>query len=289
MHRYWVWCLALGVTLGVSGVQAARLVVSIEPLAMLAEPLLGPEDQLQVVLPANRSPHHYALRASDLRALQSADLVLWVGPILEPFLEKPLRQHPAAQPVMQLPGLQWPHQDAHSDHAHGDRDPHLWLNPDNAVLIIRWLAAQLMLAAPDQAAAIAVRRDQTLARLSALTERLAQQLSPLGEMAFIAHHPAYGHFNQRFGLRQLAWVALTPEQKPGARHLMALQQQAAGAKCLVTESFYDSHSSQQLARQLGLRQVVLDPMGAGVGPAPQRYERLLEQLASGLQDCLAPA
>ncbi|UTA47770.1 metal ABC transporter substrate-binding protein [Simiduia sp. 21SJ11W-1] len=269
--------------------QSARVVASIEPLAMLAEPLLGPGDSLEVLLPPNRSPHHFALRASHLRMLQSADVVLWVGPILEPFLVKALQGHPAAEPLMDLPDMQWPeplHQTEVGHHSH-ERDPHVWLNPDNGAVIVRWLAAQLMAQAPEQADAIAGRRDALLAQLAELAQSLKERLAPFAGRAFIAYHPAYEHFNARFGLTQRAFVALTPEQKPGARHLMDLQHEARGVQCLVTESFYDTQASHQLAAQLGLPFVVADPMGAALGPATWRYGSLLSELAGTLAGCLA--
>lgn len=267
---------------------AVRLVVSIEPLAMLAEPLLDEGDTLTVLLPPNRSPHHYALRASDMRALQTADLVLWVGPELEQFLAKPLARHPAAQPLSQLPDLHWVIAAQGDGHHHGsERDPHLWLNPDNGAQITRWLAAQLIALMPERAEQINRRLVETLARLDQLTAVLEAQLAPLAGQSYIAYHPAYGHWNQRFNLVQRETVALTPEQKPGARHLVELRALASEVSCLVTEAFYDSGASTQLAAQLGLPQVVADPMGAAVAKGGYRYEQLLKALFIAFNSCLA--
>lgn len=267
---------------------ATRLVVSIEPLAMLAEPLLDEGDTLTVLLPPNRSPHHYALRASDMRALQAADLVLWVGPELEQFLAKPLARHPAAQPLSQLPGLRWALSAQGDGHRHGsERDPHLWLNPDNGAQITRWLAAQLIALTPARAEQINRRLVETLARLDQLTAVLETQLAPLAGRPYIAYHPAYGHWNQRFNLVQRDTVALTPEQKPGARHLVELRAMASEVRCLMTEAFYDTRASAQLAEQLGLPQVVADPMGAAVARGNHRYEQLLQSLATVFDSCLA--
>lgn len=270
---------------------SAQVVVSIEPLAMLVEPFLGPGDRLTVLLGKNVSPHHYAMKASDMRALQSADLVLWVGPNLEPFLEKPLAHHGKALQLDQLAGLNWPEEEpasdlSHDDHRHAGRDPHVWLNPDNGATMMAAIAQKLILALPERQALIVEQRDQYIARIQGLTDRLATQLAPLQSIGFFVYHPAYGHWNQRFALRQIGAVSLTPEQKPGARHLHQLQNAAAGASCLMAESFYRSDDLEKMAKQLGLTLVLLDPLGTSIPEGEYRYEHLLENLATAMLTCL---
>jgi zinc transport system substrate-binding protein len=113
------------------------LVASIRPLAFLLNELALPADKVIQLVSNNSSAHHYQLKVSDRRLLQSADLVVWVGPELELFLEKPLRQVRKAkaksgtQPIVTLsdtPGIQWldeakPHKDRHPDDMHTDHKP----------------------------------------------------------------------------------------------------------------------------------------------------------------------
>lgn len=96
------FCLLLGLTLaGFSGaIHAAttevkqdkplKIVTSIRPLALLAQELVGSEDEVIQLLTADRSPHHYQLTVSDRQKMEQAELIVWVGPELETFLQKPL-------------------------------------------------------------------------------------------------------------------------------------------------------------------------------------------------------
>ena len=62
------------------------MVTSIKPLALIAQEIAGDKVSVENLLPVKASPHDYPLRVSDIRRLQDADLVLWVGPSLETFL-----------------------------------------------------------------------------------------------------------------------------------------------------------------------------------------------------------
>lgn len=271
-----------------------RLLVSIKPLALIAQEVGGAEVAIDTLLPASASPHDYPLKMSDHRRLREADLVLWIGPELEAFLAKPLRNLPQARQLSAygLAGIHWPEaetpgegQAAH-DHEHHSHDPHLWLNPHNAALVARALAARLAQLQPASAELFHARAQTFAAAMAALDQRLQTALAPFKERGFAVYHEGYGHFVQHYGLRQLAYVTFTPERRPGARHLQQLRQQmAAGGVCIFSEPYQASHSLDALARELQLRQGQLDALGAeGV----ENYGQLLERMAEDFARCLAP-
>lgn len=118
----------LGLTLSL-GAQAEtpRVVASLAPLHSLAASVMADVAEPELLLPAGASPHAYSLRPSEAERLRRADLVIWVGPELERFLERPLRTLAAdaeRMALIKLDGLtlldtreggQW---DAHHDHDH---------------------------------------------------------------------------------------------------------------------------------------------------------------------------
>jgi zinc transport system substrate-binding protein len=122
----------------VVGNAGLTLVASIRPLAFLLNELALPADKVIQLVSNNNSAHHYQLKVSDRRLLQSADLVVWVGPTLELFLAKPLKQVARAggESVVTLsdaPDIVWldsapaaisdldnGKQNQHSDHGHDD-------------------------------------------------------------------------------------------------------------------------------------------------------------------------
>src|SRR5690348_18258340 len=69
---------------------APKVVVSIKPIHSLLAGVMAGVGEPRLIVAGGSSPHVYSLRPSDARKLEGAQLVFWVGPILEGFLEKPL-------------------------------------------------------------------------------------------------------------------------------------------------------------------------------------------------------
>ncbi|WP_198147343.1 zinc ABC transporter substrate-binding protein [Gilvimarinus polysaccharolyticus] len=276
--------------------QPLEVVVSVKPLAMIAGRVAGADAQIRTLLPPGVSPHDFALRVSDMRLIRGADLALWVGPELESFLQKPLSTLPVGKVITaaSLDLINWPvdrgttppkDADGHI-HAHAQgRDPHIWLDPANAVVVAQELALRLGQLRPAQAAAFAARAQQFAQESDALDARLQQMLAPVKEQGFAVYHDGYRHFVARYQLNQVDYVALTPEQRPGARHLYELEKHLQSeAACLFIEPYADSHAALALARRVGLQTGVLDPLASDVAIAD--YPSLMNRLAAELVSCL---
>lgn len=271
---------------------ALKLVASIRPLGLIASAVVGERGEVHTLLPAGASPHEYPLRVSDMQRLESADLVLWVGVELETFLHKPLERLPAERrlTLSSLSGLHWPEQEPHGPaeaegHQHGERDPHLWLDPRNGARVALALAERLGERDPAGAEGYQSRARALAERLAGLDRHLTEHLTPLADRPFAVYHEGYAHFVQRYGLNQRAAVTVSPEQRPGARHLYQLRQELAGAHCLFTEPYYDMSAARNLAHELDLTLGELDPLGAS--EAVSNYPELLEGLADAVAECLA--
>jgi zinc transport system substrate-binding protein len=291
------WCLAM--FMGMSPAHAEPVVLaSIKPLALIAEAVAGEEVRIDTLLPAGASPHDYPLRISDVRRLQAADVVLWVGPELESFLQRPLRAVPVSRQLeaQRLPGIHWPSQtddnahghDQHHDHHQHDhlheRDPHIWLDPENAVVIARALAARLVEIKPEATAVFQANTERFASDMARLDKQLAVDMKRLEGKGFAVYHEGYAHFVERYGLHQLAHVTFTPERRPGARHMHHLRQQLRdNAECLFAEPYYDMRLANELARELDLRMGLLDPLGS---QDVASYQQLLVNLAEAFSACL---
>ncbi len=270
-----------------------EVLTSIKPLALIAEAVVGEQGRVSHLLPANASPHDYPLKVSDMQRLEQADLVLWVGEELETFLRRPLQNLPENRrmTLSALSTLHWPveshekegHDHDHHHHHHG-RDPHLWLNPDNGQAIALALAERLAEREPSKAEGYRARAQALVEELKALDQRLEARLHPLVERPFAVYHEGYSHFVSHYHLNQVASVTVSPERRPGARHLYELRQQLKGAACLFTEPYYDMSAARRLADELGLRLGEVDLLGADV--TIDSYPELLERLGASVAGCL---
>ncbi len=269
-----------------------QILASIKPLALIAQEVAGDQADVITLLPITASPHDYPLKMSDHKRLRSADLVLWVGPELESFLARPLGNLAEDKLVTsyQLTDLHWPevaknddHQ--HSNHGHVDKDPHLWLDPRNAVLISQVLAARLAQLQPESAEVFRGNAQRFAVSVQLLDQQLAQQLAPVKAVGFAVYHEGYGHFVGRYGLHQVAYVTYTPERRPGAKHLQELREVlAAEGECLFMEPYYRAQGMDEMAKTLNLRIGLLDPIGE---QQVSSYQQLLQQLGQSFLTCLA--
>jgi len=106
---------------------APKVLASIQPLAILSAQVTG-DSKTNVILPPNRSPHHYQLKVSERKAIDEADIIFWVGDNLEAFLSKAIGQYPKASLgfsdmiAMKEEGEE--HHDDHKDHDDEHHDDH---------------------------------------------------------------------------------------------------------------------------------------------------------------------
>lgn len=268
-----------------------QVLASIKPLALIAQEVAGDQADVITLLPITASPHDYPLKMSDHKRLRAADLVLWVGPELESFLARPLGNLAADNLITsyQLAGLHWPDEVAsdhqHSNHKHSGKDPHIWLNPRNAIVISQELALRLAQLQPESAALFHANARRFAASVELLDQQLAQQLAPVKEVGFAVYHEGYGHFVGRYGLHQVAYVTYTPERRPGAKHLQELREVLAKeGKCLFMEPYYKAQGMEAMAKTLNLQIGLLDPIGE---QQVSSYQQLLQQLSQSFLTCLA--
>jgi zinc transport system substrate-binding protein len=275
-----------------------RVVATIKPLALIARDVAGDFAEVQQLLPDGASPHEYALRVSDRRLLDAADVVFWVGPALEPYLSSavagmaPGRVLTAAA----LPDLAWP-ADSDSDEAGGAdhaHDEHLWLDPRNARIVARALVQALVARRPGAEAALTERLRRFEAELDVAEAAIQARLSPLRGTSFASDHDGFGHFAHRFGLRAAGYLRDVSGHAAGARSVAALMGRT-DVRCLVAEPDSRPERLWRVAAELGARFVVIDALGMTIAPAPAAgggYAHLLQTVADGFAACLgesAPA
>jgi zinc transport system substrate-binding protein len=267
------------------------VVASIKPLALIAQEVVGDKAKVETLLPVTASPHDYPLKVSDHMRLHRADVVLWVGPELESFLARPLSNLTAKQVMSayKVAGIHWPEESSlehenHGEHALIGGDPHLWLDPRNASLVAEALAQRLAAIAPASAEIFRRNAAQFTRKNKQLDAQLSADLAVVASRGFGVAHEGYGHFVSRYQLRQLAYVTLTPERRPGAKHLQSIRSLLTdNGHCLFVEPFAETNQSlTRLAQDLNLSIAVLDPIGAQV----QSYQQLMQGLAASFLTCL---
>jgi len=308
-------CLsALAVSAQAQTPNRVSLLTSIKPLQLIAAAVQDGVGTPEVLLPPGASPHHYALRPSDVRRVREAALLYWIGPDMEGFLPRVLagRQQPSLA-VQTLPGLSLRHfgegHDEHGepvdeehgpadaaldehahDHAHrpGSLDAHLWLLPANARVIAARMAADLAAADPANAPRYQANLAAFEQRLAALDQRLKARLAAIKDKPFFVFHEAYDYFEAAYGLEHAGVFSVAAEVQPGAKHVAAMRArlQQVGPTCVFSEPPLRPRLAQTLTAGLPVRLAELDALGADLAVTASGYEQLLERLGNELAGCL---
>lgn len=299
--------VALGVLGAAVAAQAApRVVATIPAVHSLASAVMDGVGTPYLLLRGGASPHSYALRPSDVRAMSDADLIFWIGAELETFLARRLKEEVQAGRAISLlraPGVELLHvRDAvangHSDHGHGhghkhdgEYDAHIWLSPDNAMAMAAAIVAALSRHDPHRAAVYEANAQRLKGQLAALKDELRQRLAPVRDRPYVVFHDAYQYFEHAFDLEASGSVTISPERRPGARRLSNLRQMLlqGGSACVFVEPQFEPKLVHSIVEGSAARVATLDPVGANLEPGPDAYFALLRGLANDFAACLAVA
>lgn len=309
MYARFLLCLAiLGLVSGTASAKPPpRVVTSIAPLHSLVAQVMAGIAEPSLIMKRAASPHKLALKPSDASALENADLVFWMGVELEPSLARALSS--ATGPVgaidlSKAAGLiEYPVRDdaiwrrndpkksapGQNHETVDELDPHFWLSPVNAAIMVDTIAQSLARHDPERAARYTGNAARVRSSLAALDTDLATLLAPVRHRPFIVFHDAYQYFDRHYGLAAAGAILLHDGDRPGVKRIRDLRTAIAdrGIVCVFAERQTRSRLVSTVTEGTDARIGELDPLGADRTPGPDAYAALLRGLAQDLVDCLA--
>ncbi len=294
--RKWLW-LGVLIWLASATAQAAQWVVSLPAVAHWVRPMLMPGDTLTVLLQPGHSPHHWALKPSQLKALARADRIVLVSAALEAPLYRWARAQKRPLIVWdQLPGITRLQGEGHThdhaasahralEHAPQTFNPHLWLSPENGRALIQ-AVAQAQHALHPQSTVVAQKTHVVLARVTQLDREAETTLAPLRRVPYMVLHDAFAYFDHHYRLNKVG-VIEPPAGGVGLKRLLAMRNrlQQAGVRCVLYPSHENPKLLHTLVRGLAVRTQAVDVLG-------WQYKTLsgwFRAIVKGYAQCLRPS
>lgn len=285
-----------------------RVVASIKPVHSLAAGIMAGVSEPRLLLRGGASAHGASLKPSDAKALRKADLIIWIGPSLERFLAKPIRTHAKGARVVTLlqanelslhrnrKGGAFDSNHKHHDHGghHGDTqgktDPHIWLDPVNAGVMVSEILGVLVQLDPANALryranAAAIKND-----LDELVIRTTEKLRPAKGRKFIVFHDAFQYFEHRFGVEAAGSITLDPGLSPGARRISEVKSviRKSRVTCIFAEPQFNPAIVTAIVADTGISHGLLDPLGSAIPAGKRHYSQLIDTIAGEFVRCLSP-
>ncbi|MFT5445860.1 MAG: zinc transport system substrate-binding protein [Gammaproteobacteria bacterium] len=307
--------LLCGVFISTSGWAAAtapRVVVSVAPVHALVAGVMAGVGTPELLIPIGTSPHAFSLRPSQRRAIESAELLIWVGPSLEPFLRKPAAELADKIPVIELIGqrevslapareagifAEAAHADVTPDvgrkheHGHGvgHGDPHIWLDPENATAIVHIVTGYLVRLSPAFEARYTANAQQLIDRITQLDAQIKVLLADVRDVPYVVFHDAYQSFERHYDLRPVAAISVSPAIMPGTRRVLAIRRslKEQRVRCVFSEPQFEPRLLDALTDGLQVRRGVLDPLGGEEVLGENAWLAMMRGIATNLHRCLA--
>ena len=294
-----------------------KVVATIKPIHSLASYLMDGVGKPDLIVDGYASPHGFALKPSHAKMIQNADIIFWVGEDIESFLEKPLKtiaKKAEKIELMEIKGLtklkfrernifeehdhghkEDDHDDdhkkeghdehGHEGHAHGEYDPHIWLDPMNAKVILSEMAEHLIENDPKNEAKYKANLKKAHKDLDKLTKKVKSELNK--DFKSIVFHDAYQYFEERFGINILGAFTVNTDVMPGAEQLAEIREVIEHDKvsCIFSEPQFNPDIIKAVAKDTNVATGVIDPLGATLNPGKDLYFDLISNMSKSFKGC----
>ncbi len=284
-----------------------RIATDIPPVAGIAQAIGQDHVTVSALLGPNQSPHHVTLRPSQAKSVAQADMIWVVGPDLTPGLYDRIVAVAGdrVRNITNLSALDRRTLDAEHDHdGHGHDnhdhdnddpadhtspdtmiDPHVWLSPQNAIIIAAALRDELRQIDPANA-------DHYAANFNQFEQRLTQIMADAPHVQthtdIAVSHDAFGYFQSELGdietitLTDAAATELTPRTM--AQTLSDLDQKSVA--CFIIDPQERAKTAQDLAKRYDISAVTLSPIFAISNAHANPYLDLMADLVWAYRTCL---
>lgn len=299
----------------VTSTDGLRVVTTILPVTQFTTAVAGDRAQVVQLLPTNTGPHDYQARPSDVQAVANADVLVKNGLKVESFLDDMINNAEngdlviidSSEGVATLAssgdhdhghGEEEAHSEEeahaegeahageHSEHEHGEFDPHIWLDPKRAIEQVENIRDGLIAADPEGETVYTTNAHAFIAELTVLNTDISETLSPFEGETFVVLHDFASYFADSYGLQFEALVGI-PEENPSPDDVKRVIEtvQVEGLKTILAEPQSNKASFEAITDDLGISLSVFDPMETGDSTTaiqPSYYIETMRQNAENL-------
>ncbi|WP_457029827.1 metal ABC transporter substrate-binding protein [Kitasatospora sp. P5_F3] len=268
------------------------VVASFYPMEYLAQQIGGEHVKVTGLTKAGVEPHDLELTAKQVAQVKEAGTVVYLKG-LQPAVDKAVAQSDSKHVVDATAAS--PLVDHHLDegHAEGDGheheaaagDPHIWLDPNRYAAVAKSVGSELAKADPTHAADYQRNTDRMVAELATLDQEFKAGLQNAKGRSFVTSHAAFGYLADAYGIDQIAINGVDPEAEPTPGKLAEVQQAAKqhGVTTIFFETLVSPKLADTVAKDLGLKTAVLDPLEGVKDPAKDTYLSVMRQNLHNLQ------
>lgn len=254
----------------------------------------GERVEVTNLVPPGVEPHEWEPNPSELKRLEQAEAFFYVGAGYEHWVDQTLsaigkKELIAVEASRGFALIEPTAED--EGHDHGNLDPHIWLDPQGAIQMVKAVRDGLIQADPAGKAVYTANAAAYIGKVEALDQQFSEGLKSCKSDELFVTHEAYGYLAHRYGLHQHAILGLSPEVEPDPRTLAELIKtaKAAGVMTIFTETVASNRVTEVVAAEIGARTLPLhtfenltdDERAVGLD-----YIKVMEQNLANLKQAL---
>ncbi|MDO9464737.1 MAG: zinc ABC transporter substrate-binding protein [bacterium] len=263
--------LVNGKTINAQSIQDSKkkigVVVTILPLADFVENIGKDKVDVSVMIPPGGNPHTYEPTPSQLKQVSQAQMYVKVGSGVEfelawmdklASLNKNMLICDSSEGIRLIEMTEHHHEE--NEGHHRGRDPHIWLSPVNAMLMVTSIKNALIEIDSGNKEFYTHNAQEFILRLDNLNKEFGDKLSALKNRSFVVFHPAWGYFAADYGLKQ---IPIEVEGKePTAKELTQLIKEAkkCNIKVVFSSPQFSKKSAEVIAKEINGKVVFMDPL-----------------------------
>lgn len=287
MRKALLWMAALCMLLSVTGCQPGSaeqagmtIAVGIVPEAAFVEKVVGDLANIVTLVPPGNSPANYQPTTAEMQALSDASIYFTLQmpteeanilPKVSDF-NKDIRIVNLRDAVSEAYPMR--HMAAHSHdeedegHEEDERehegeetvDPHLWLSPKRAIVMVQSIADELSAIDADNRDAYQKNAADYIATLEQLDGEIREAVSALDNKSFLIYHPAYGYFADDYGLTMIAIEIAGKQATPAELQDVIDYARRNGITTVYYQAEFDDSQAQTVAEEIGGRAARVAPL-----------------------------
>lgn len=274
---------------------APKVVVTIKPLYTLAATLMKGIGTPQLLLNEKISPHNFALKPSWVKALNEADVILWVGPEMEEGLAKIIKTQDSLKVIQATDGksfdvlkarVKCSHGHDHHHHESSSNDPHFWLNPELYEKLAERLKSKLIELDPDHKAIYEANFLEFQTKVKALKVKMVEALTPFKDQKFYVFHDSLQYLEIFLSL-QTPYIVHQTDHQLSLQEIYKLKAdlQKNSKACILLDEETPKRKIESLLDGEPLNIAEISPEGVDSKTDIDLYFDIMESLTSKITTC----
>ena len=275
-----------------------NIMTTFYPIYDFTRNIVGDEGEVSLLIGAGTEPHEYDPTAKDIAKISQSDALVydnenmetWVPTVMKSLTDSKVKEIKATKDMELLPiedDDEHEGEEHHDEHEH-EFDPHVWLSPKKAKLLVEKITAQLSEAFPEKASAFKTNAQAYLEKLTELDTEYSSALKDAKQKNFVTQHTAFRYLATDYGLNQFGIAGISPEAEPSPARLAELTKYIKENE--IRYIYFEENASEKIAKTLatetGVALEVLNPLESLTKEEMDRGDNYISVMKENLQALL---